>query len=848
MSGTAAALRVIGCVAEVREAMREAWGTLWPENLLRDVRIGWRSLRRSPAFTGAAVLTLALGIGATTAVFTLVNWLLIRPVPGVAAPEELVVVRLERESGQGTGISDANIQDLQSATPALTALVGWQGGSANLQARVSNGAPFVVRGTVVQGDYFGLLGLKPHVGRWFTEDEWSTRGAGTVIVISERFWLARLGGAPTVVGSSILLNAQPYTIVGVARRGFHGTERTLDLDIWLPPAAYGRLQHRSVDLSQRARSASVFFELVGRLRRGATPGLAQAQLRDGMVALVAQYPDANAVYKANIPAVYAGIGLPVLVRDSTARTLRLLLWVVSVLLLIAIANLVNLMLVRGASRFADSSVRLALGATRERVLQQHLVEGFLLVLVGGAAGVCLALAFSTGFEGQSLLGLPVIDKLPLDWRVVAFAFGAAALAGLISSFVSGLATVGPTAWRGIKAVSPKAGGAQGRILRNSFTVLQIAAAITMVSGALLLVRTVTNLRAVPLGFDPKGVFVFGYNPSPQGYDVGARRTLDERLIRTVLSTPGVTSASLGSALPMAVGSTYAVAAEGEGTTIQAYGLEVTAEYFKTLGTPLAAGRSFTADEQYSRAEAGRGVVLSSAAARALFSDGQAVGRIVRVRGPVATDQMVLGVTEDVRLRGRRGPPTAAIYLPLGAAFQPTRFLVVRSALPRGQTERRVTDVLAGIDSSIPFFRVEAFSDGVLRPIAEENLLAKLLSICALMSVTLAAVGVYGVVAYSIAQRRHEIGVRMALGAARTRIAALMVRQTLHLLVIGSVLGLGGAYALSRVLASRLFGIAAVDPFAYGWALASLAAVSIAASLIPALRAASVDVVAALRPE
>jgi putative ABC transport system permease protein len=820
----------------------------WLEGVLVDARFGVRSLWRLPTFTGVAVLTLAVAIGSVTAIFALLNWFLLRPVPGVTDADRLIVVRLERSPGEGTGIAEANIRDLAAAAPALTGLAAWQGGTSNFQARVDGIAPFVARGSIVQGDYFGLLGVHPRLGRWFAPDEARAVGPGDLVIVSERFWRKYLGATPDAIGRRISLNAQPFTVVGVAPEGFYGTERTSDADLWLPPASYPRLQRRPVDLAGRGRQASIYFELIGRLSPQATPAVAQSQLRTAMSRLVAADPAANGTFETNVPTVYAGLGLPVLAREPVSRTLTQLLWGVAVLLAMAIANFSNLLLVRGAARRMEGSLRQALGATRTRIVQQNVVEALIIVFLAGACGLGFAVALSRLFDGESLLGLPPIEEFALDFRVVAFAFAMSVIAGVASSMVSGVETSRISVWAGLRADASGRVGPWGRVLRSGFVSVQIAAALTMITAALLLGRTLSNLHSVPLGFDPANVHVFGYSAAPQGYDPAARQGLDQRLLSSIESTVGVESAALATALPMMTGLSYGVTADDAATKSSATAFEVTADYFDTVRLRLRSGQAFAEDGQLSAGQ-DQGVILSKSAVDVLFPGSDPIGRMVTIRlAGKPTQQQVLGVTEDARLRGHRNPPTAAVYLPIGAAVTSTRYLLVRTAMPAHEVRRVVADAMARIDANIPFLRVQSLDEIVSRPIAEERLLVVLLGACGAIASFLAAVGIYGLMAYTASLRRKEMGIRLAVGADRAGIAALMIRYSARLFALGGVLGLIGSYGAARLLAHRVFGFAPLNAEVAIGSFILVAAITLIATLVPALRMVRVNVTDALKSD
>ena len=433
--------------------------------------------------------------------------------------------------------------------------------------------------------------------------------------------------------------------------------------------------------------------------------------------------------------------------------------------------------------------------------------------------------------------------------MIAFALTGALFTGVIFTLAPALAGL-RTKLSGAMQATGRSQSADGATLRGALTVVQVAASLALLVGALLLVRTVRNLAAVERGFDPEAVLAYGYDPSPQGHDAETARALRRRLLDEVATLPGIQSASVASFLPVPGDRLRArISVPGsDDEPIAAASFDVSAEYFTTLGTRIIAGRAFTTAEQHDPPAAGRGVVLGAATARSLFGDAGAVGRVVEVQGFTSTTQQpVIGVAEDVRI-GARDDVMPTVYQPLGAAAMPLGYVLVRSSLPPAQAERQIADALGRIDPNIPFFHAESLGAGFRRAIAEERLLARLLSLFALLAVALAAIGLYGVIAYSVARRRREIGIRMALGARSATVVELVARQSFMLLAVGVLLGTFGGYALSRVLASRMYGVTPVDPATYILAIAGFATVAALASAIPARSATRVDPIETLRQE
>jgi predicted permease len=845
------ALIAFGGVEGHKEACRDARGVRVLEDTGAEMKYALRSLRKNPGFTAVAIFTLAVGIGATTAVFSLANWVLLRPVPGVEAPEELAIVQFWRSEGNWTGVSYANLMDLARAAPAFSGLAGYQ--STHLQAAFEGAPPRVLSGETVVGDYFGVLGMRPQRGRFFQPDELLPASTARVAVISDALWRTGFSASSDVLGQRLRLNGSEFTVVGIAPPKFRGVERLGDTDVWLPPAMYPVLRHEP-DWNTADRDASYFFEIIGRFRPGATPEMAQEQLRSAMERLVESFPEENEIYTEFIPTVTAGVGVPVHGRARIHETVRLLLGIVSLVLLIACANVANLLLFRGVRRRGEMAMRRALGASASRILRQHLAEGIILSVLGASGGVLIAVWMTDLFEGQRILGLPRIEELTVDWRVLTFALllalGTGVLFGLFPAWV---------AWRQdflphLKDAS-RTGTGRGSWLRGTLTIAQVSASIVLLVGALLLARTLHNLSRVEVGFDPERVLAFGISPDAQGYSEERVRALRQQLIERIGALPGTRSVSLASSAPFAGAYTRfrvraADAPEGS-PPLKPHAFFVSPDYFTTLEIPLLAGRTFTDAETFAVPEAAKegGIVISRNLARKLFGDVNPLGKRVIEEGYKETfTHTVVGIADDTRASDLRAEPELVVYRPLAASWQSSAFILIRSALPRASAEAAVQKAVTGIDRSLPFFRVEMLSEAVAQHMDQERLLARVIGLLALLAALLAAIGLYGVIAYSVAQRTREIGIRMALGAHAAAVVRLVARQSVLLVGVGLLLGVAGAVALSRVLESRLFGVEPLDPFTYAAAGALFALVALIATAAPARTAVRVDPVDALRSE
>lgn len=856
MGAEAASERAVsefGDVAEAEARLRHAdteierrrrWSELLGE-VLHDVRLAVRSLVRSPVPTLSAVAALALGIGATATVFSVVNWVLLRPIAGVVEPEGLVLVQFRdiADPNDGTGISYVNLRDLQKGVPAFESLAGYSGMS--LQVAAEGAPPTVARGEAVAGDYFGVLGLRPAAGRLLTREETGAAYPGRLAVISARWWRGWFGGEPDVIGRKLTLNGLRFTIVGVAPEGFRGTERLGEVDVWVPVSAYPELRH-STGLSLSDRRPGVLQELVGRLRPGAMPGAAQEQLRRAMATLVESHPEDNEIYAAYQPTVFPGIGLDVRDRGRTERTLRLMMGVVLVVLLIACANVSNLLLFRGMRRRGETAVRRALGASGGRLLRGYVLEGLLISLSGAFLGVVIALGAVRLFRGQRLVGLPLMSEIALDWRVIGFALLLALLTGIFFGLVPAVALRAEDFLVHLKDAARTATG-RSRRLRGALTVAQISAALVLLVGALLLARTLHNLSRVELGFDAENVFVFEVDPGNQGYTHEENTSLRRRILDSVSRLPGVGSAAISSGPPFG-GSYYLLRLKQSSSSeaeIEGWEFSVSAGYLPSVGIPVVAGRGF------SEQEPSGSVIVSAALARRLFGVADPVGREIVQQGyEQQTVHTIIGVTGDTRIRDLRGEPDRVIYRPISEIeeWRSETTILVRSRLSRAELEPRVQEAVSALDPSLAFYRVQTLPEGIVDTIAEERLLARIIYLVALLAVLLSAVGLYAVISYSVAQRTREIGIRIALGAGLPAVIRLVAAEAGGLAIAGVVLGTAAGAMLARLLESRLFGVQPLDPVAFTGAVIVVIVAVIAAGALPARSAARIDPVDALRAE
>jgi putative ABC transport system permease protein len=670
-------------------------------------------------------------------------------------------------------------------------------------------------------------------------------------VISDRLWAARFARSRDAIGRRLTVNMTDFTIIGVAPASFRGTARMGEIDLWVPGSAYPLLRH-TPEFRIDDRDMSAFMQLVGRLRPGATLAVAQAQLTLGLARLVEAYPEPNAIYAQYAPVAHPGIGTPVNGRSRMTTMMALMMGVAGLVLVIACANVANLLVVRALNRQGEFAVRRALGASTGRIVRQHIVDGVLLATGGGVAafgiawllGRLLAVPFGSGLRPDG----PTVDS-----RVLGFAIVLSLIVGIAAGLIPAIFAARHDFLGRLSAASRThtPGGAR---VRAGLTIVQIAASMALLVAALLFARTVHELGRVVLGFDPKGVTLVHLNFEPQGYGEARGRLLRRELDGRLSMVPGVESSALASHAPLGrtyqgfdlrlpddVSKTWAVSGEG---------FFVTSNYFGTLRIPLLTGRTFTDAEAHAPADIPGPIILSQSVARKLFGSDDPLGRVVmerRYEGPVR--HTVVGVVADTRSTGLLSEPTLAVYRPLaGSRATRTVLAFTRSSLPHAEMERQVRQVVMELDPRLPLTRVASLSANVADAAADQRLLGVFVGILGGLAGLLATVGLYSVVAYWVAQRRREIGVRMALGAHTTLIVRMVGRQAGVLIAAGLGIGLLAAFVLTRTIESQLYGVTALDPIAYLGATAVLIVLGICAGVVPARAATRVDPVEALKTE
>jgi putative ABC transport system permease protein len=845
----------LGGVESTKAHLRELRAGASLESMAQDFRYGLRLLRRQPGFTVAAILTIALGIGPLIVVLGLANWLFMRPSPGITNSSDLVQVEFVTRSPRGgigrASLSYANYADLMSAIRVFSGLAGQAETAVSVAARGTDARR--AGGGYVMHDYFRVLGV-PIQGRSFTADEDREPGGAPVTVLGYAMAVSLYGDVASAIGQPIAINGLPFTVIGVAPREFMGPQPGSHAELWLTGATFMRLGHAPPERWQRGRTNGVFNVFVGRIAPGVTFEQAKADLTRATRALAYAYPSENEKFKTADIWMERRPGLPIRLRPQAATLVTMLGSIGALLMIVAAANVANLLLFRGVRRRDEIAVRQALGATRWRIVRAHLLDSAVLALLGGAGGIVLAYWSARLLDGMILPGMGLL-ALPIDWRVIllagAVSLTMAAVFGMLPALLASSGGAAGVLRRGSVPIITR-----GRYLRNALTALQLATSLTLLIGALLLTSTMRNLRDVDTGVDTSRVAGMFVDVSSHGYNATRARTYYEAFLDRARALAGIDALSLSSHAPF-FGSIFITRiTRGEGNAeapIHAGTNHVTPGYFGALGIQILRGRNFTDAEALTLADSTCGpVIVSALLARTLFGEAEAVGRAFTIPRTAMNPTMectVVGVAADVRWNGPAGDSEPFLYRPLmREGVERTRVILARTDRSAAQLGSALRKVAASIDPAVPLYLERAVAETLDRRLAERRLLSIVLTTLGVLGFVLAAVGLYGLVSETVAERTREFGVRLALGADPRRILVHVLRGATGLALAGLALGIPIAFALARGLRSQLFGVTAIEPSIYALAAALLGAVVLAASAIPARAATRVDPVAALRAE
>jgi predicted permease len=823
-----------------------------------DLRFAGRMLARNPGFSAVVVLTLALGIGANTAIFSLMDQVLLRPLP-VRAPHELVVL-------DGPGIFSGNTEDDYVFSYPMYLALRDHGGAAfsSIVARFETDTTMTFRGRTerasaeaVSGNYFADLGLAPSVGRAITPEDDRTPGAHPVVMLAHAFWQRRFASDPSVVGQALSVNGQPMTILGVAPAGFRGLSVGSAADLFVPLTMRQTLSPTRNDLFDWS---SRWLQLTGRLQPGLDRQQAKAAIDVAYRQALQEDVKRLSHYDAESRARFVAKELTLLpgatgfseLREEVTAPLVVLMAMVGLVLLIACANVANLLMARATARQKEVAIRLSLGASRGRLVRQLLVESLVLALLGAAAGVLVA-----AWAGDLLLrALPYEDATRVlstepDLRVGLFTLAAGILTGLLFGLAPALQLTRSAVAHTLKDEAAAVVGGSGGRLRRGLVVAQVALSLLLLVGAGLFARSLQNLRALDPGFRADRLVAFAVQPALSGYDEARTRAFAVRVQDELRALPGVADAAVGTGRLMANSAwrrTVKVPGrerkEGEDWSPQT--TLVSPGFFGTLGFTLASGRDFTRGDV---ASAPRVAVVNEAFARFFFDGQDPVGRRFGWGREKGDEIEIVGMVKDAKVNNLRDEIPRMVYIPLPQQDRVQGFsFYVRTAMSEDAVIPAIRQTMGRVDAQIPVYNFSTMREQIGESLYAERMVAALSAAFGMLATLLAAVGLYGVMSYSVARRTREIGIRLALGAPRERVLGMVLREVGVLGAWGLGLGLPLAVILARLVSAQLFGLRPHDPLTLASATALIAGVTVLAGLVPARRAMSVDPMLALRYE
>jgi macrolide transport system ATP-binding/permease protein len=811
------------------------------ETFWQDLRYSLRTLFKKPGFTFVVVTTLALGIGANATIFTWIKAVLLASLPGIEQPEKLVEVWGATRNNSALSSSYVDYLDYRDQNKVLSGLTAHQVLPLNLGRSEK---PERVWGAIVSGNYFDVLGVKALIGRTFLPEEDRTPNTHPVVVIGYGLWERRFGADPNVLGRTITLNEHDFTVIGVAPKDFASPFAGLALDVWTPVMMKDYVARPHFSLTDRG---SRWLMVMGRLKPGATVPQAQANIAAIASHLEQEYPQTNERLGV---AVYSVLQSPFSLKQDMRPALAILMAAVAVVLLIACANVANLLLARAASRRKEVAVRLALGGSRGRLVRQMLTESFVLASLGAALG--LAIAFWTARSLAAFLP-PYASRASFDTRpdavVFAFTLGLTVITTLLFGLAPTLHASKQDLVTAMKDNTATVGRGPRKVsLRHALVITQVALSMVALISAGLFVRSLREAYKADPGFDPHGVLLASFDPFLSGYDESRGREFYRRLVERVRTVPNIQAATLARRLPLTDGGIafanvgidgYAPAKDED---MRLNYETVGPQYFQTMRIQFVHGRDFDERDQ----EGARGVVIiNETMARRYWPGGDALGRRIKL----TKDWLVIvGVAKDVKYRSLSEAPQPFLYLPLLQDYRSNMILVARTTIEPEKMFQSVRTEVAALDPQIPIFNVQTFEEHVGISLYLQRMAATLLSIFGLLALSLAAIGLYGVMAYSVSQRTRELGIRVSVGAERRDIFKLILGQGLAISVVGLLAGLVAALAVTRLTAKLLYGISATDPVTFIVIALLLLCVTLLACYFPARRATKVDPMTALRFE
>ena len=820
----------------LREESRDMWGWNWLEYFVQDIRFGLRMLARNPGFTAVAVITLALGIGANTAIFSVVNAVLLKPLP-YADPDRLAVIWVTEPSGPGGLFPDTSpdFRDWQVMNHSFEGMSAITGAGTTL---TGSGEPLQLRGLSVSPNTFQLLGAQPQFGRSFSPDE-GPSGHNHVVILSYGLWQSAFGGQKNIVGSKVTMDGEAYDVVGVMPK---------DLRF---PTVWGRNPQFWAPITMdapkwKAERGNHWFWVLARMKKSVTLNQAAAEMVTISAQLAQQYPQTNTGVSARVKSLHEQL------TGNVSEVLWVLFAAVGFLLLIACANVANLLLTKSVGRQREIAIRLAVGAGARRLMRQLLTESVLLFLLGGVAGLAVGMAALRLLLRAAPTGyIPEVISVHLDSRVFGFTFLVAFVTGTLAGLIPALHATRVSFSETLKESGSAVAASHG-LARGLLTAGEIAIALVMLVGAGLATRSLVRLLGVQLGFDPRQVVAGRVSlPDSRYPKEPQQKAFFRNLIDRVQALPGVLSAGAASELPLEGGNNGPIVIEGQPAPKDMWSSPlvesciVTPNYFRTMRIPLLSGRDVAETDT---PEAPLVALINETMAHRFWSHQDAVGKRFKHNDPDAKWVTVIGVVGDVREFGLAEPAIPEAYYPESQNTSSELVLVVRTANDPQAQVPAIRNALHGLDKGLPWYSVQTLWEMVSDSSREKRFVALLLALFAAVALALASVGIYGVVSYSVSQRTREIGIRMAFGAEVRNVLGMVLREGLRLVIAGVAVGLLGAWALSRYLTSILYAVRATDLATYILAALLMTAVALVACLVPARRATKVDPMVALRYE
>jgi macrolide transport system ATP-binding/permease protein len=835
------AMKSFGGIEQTKEIYRDQRGLPMIESTLQDLRFGLRMLRRSPGFSILAILCLTLGIGANAAVFSWVEGILFRPYPAVTHQEQLLALTgTARGESEPTGISWPDILDLQRSCTLVDSFIVTKimGTTLSIGDRAE-----VTTGSIVSANYFDAIGIHPILGRGFEPVEDSGRNAHPVTVISYQLWQGRFKGDPQIIGKTQRLNNVVHTIVGVAPEGFYGTFVGWAMQFWVPASMEETFEAGGYKLEDRGAR---WIESYIRLKPGVTPAQAQQEISAVAKRLETDYPATNRGRGIKLWPLWQ---TPFNNANTLLPTLEIMLVVVVFVLFIACANVGNLLLVRSFARRHEMTVRLAIGAGRGRLLKQLFTEGLILSVFGAAGGLLVAhwcrhaLVLLFPARGGVAMHLPG----EIDWRVLALSAGVCVMATLLLGLVPAMQTRKIDLAGALKSDSAGVVGGGGRAwIRSSLVVIQVSLSFVLLVGAGLLLQSLKKIRNTSPGFSTHEVLDTAVNLTAAGYDAQRAQSFQDELLERVKALPGVESAAFGRMTPLSYGSfsSTPIAIDGyqpppEEQPIVQYN-EVGPNYFATMGILLMSGREFTrADDE----KAALVAVVNETMAAKYWRGKNPIGERVQVKGRW---MQVVGVAKDSKYQSVREAPKPFFYVPLRQNFSRGAGLYIRTPLNPETMATALTREVHALDGNLAIFEVITLQEQVDRSTSPQQVAVTLVGVLGGLALSLATIGLYGVMSYAVSQSTRELGLRMALGAGASNLWRLVLSRGLALTAGGVLLGATVALGLTRLLGNLLYKVSPRDPLAFGSAFVVMTIAALAACFLPAWRATRTDPARALR--